>query len=95
MQPFTDNLVCRSLQDGLPYTFVQEYSRSSHKSSSSKSRVFQSTGEDLVAGTNTRQILYPHFDAITALASLETPHSPATVIVSGDRSGCLKVWRID
>ena len=75
--------------------FVQEYSRASTKISSSKSRVFQQSGDELMLGGNHRQVLRPHFDAVTALASLETPHSPATVIVSGDRSGCVKVWRMD
>ena len=40
-----------------------------------------------------RQPLRPHYDAICALGSVETPFS--SCIVSGDRSGVVKVWRME
>lgn len=40
-------------------------------------------------------IAKPHLDGITALTTFETPYSPAMMIASGDRSGVIKVWRID
>ncbi|ORX34648.1 hypothetical protein BD324DRAFT_634336 [Kockovaella imperatae] len=40
-----------------------------------------------------QQPLRPHYDAICALASVETPFS--SCIISGDRSGVIKVWRME
>lgn len=40
-----------------------------------------------------RQPLQPHYDAICKLGTLETPFS--SCIVSADRSGLIKVWRME
>lgn len=45
------------------------------------------------AASQRRQPLRPHYDAICALATVETPFS--TCIVSADRSGVIKVWRLE
>lgn len=41
----------------------------------------------------TRQPLRPHYDTICALGAVETPFS--SCIVSADRSGVIKVWRME
>lgn len=45
------------------------------------------------AASQQRQPLRPHYDAICALAAVETPFS--SCIVSADRSGVIKVWRVE
>lgn len=39
------------------------------------------------------QPLRPHYDAIAALSAVETPFS--SCVISGDRSGIVKVWRME
>jgi phosphoinositide-3-kinase, regulatory subunit 4 len=44
--------------------------------------------------TNSQQILLrPHQDTITALACIDSPFRCG--IISGDRAGEIKVWRVD
>ncbi|KAL7418880.1 Serine/threonine-protein kinase [Cryptotrichosporon argae] len=45
------------------------------------------------AATTQRQPLRPHYDAVCALALVETPFSSA--VVSADRGGVVKVWRLE
>ncbi|EJT48342.1 hypothetical protein A1Q1_02625 [Trichosporon asahii var. asahii CBS 2479] len=45
------------------------------------------------AGMGQRQPLRPHYDSICCLGMVETPFS--SCIVSADRSGVIKVWRIE
>ncbi|ODO02045.1 VPS15 protein kinase [Cryptococcus wingfieldii CBS 7118] len=40
-----------------------------------------------------KQVLRPHYDAIAKLGTLETPFS--SCVISGDRSGVVKVWRME
>ena len=40
-----------------------------------------------------RQPLRPHYDVISALGTVETPFS--SCVISGDRSGVIKVWRLE
>jgi phosphoinositide-3-kinase regulatory subunit 4 len=47
----------------------------------------------LHAANSSRQPLRPHYDAICALAVVETPFS--SCVVSADRSGVIKVWRME
>jgi phosphoinositide-3-kinase regulatory subunit 4 len=52
------------------------------------------SGADRHAGVvQQRQPLRPHYDAIAALGSVETPFS--SCVISGDRSGIVKVWRME
>ena len=54
----------------------------------------QSIGESRHVGmASQRQPLRPHYDAICALGTVETPFS--SCVVSGDRSGVVKVWRME
>lgn len=49
---------------------------------------------DRHAGVATqRQPLRPHYDAICALGTIETPFS--SCVITGDRSGVVKVWRME
>jgi len=51
-------------------------------------------GPDRHAGVaQQRQPLRPHYDAIAALGAVETPFS--SCVISGDRSGIVKVWRME
>lgn len=51
-------------------------------------------GPDRHAGVvQQRQPLRPHYDAIAALGAIETPFS--SCVISGDRSGIVKVWRME
>jgi phosphoinositide-3-kinase regulatory subunit 4 len=51
-------------------------------------------GSDSHAGiAQQRQPLRPHYDAIAALGAVETPFS--SCVISGDRSGIVKVWRME
>ena len=52
----------------------------------------QSTDRQNAINRN-QQPLRPHYDAICALGAVETPFS--SCIVSGDRSGVIKVWRME
>jgi phosphoinositide-3-kinase regulatory subunit 4 len=53
-----------------------------------------SSGPDRHAGVaQQRQPLRPHYDAIAALGAVETPFS--SCVISGDRSGIVKVWRME
>lgn len=45
------------------------------------------------AANSQRQALRPHYDAICALGVVETPFS--SCVVSADRSGVIKVWRME
>lgn len=40
-----------------------------------------------------RQPLRPHYDAICALGTVET--SSSSCVISADRSGVIKVWRLE
>jgi phosphoinositide-3-kinase regulatory subunit 4 len=40
-----------------------------------------------------RQPLRPHYDAICAVGTVETPFS--SCVISADRSGVIKVWRVE
>jgi phosphoinositide-3-kinase regulatory subunit 4 len=42
---------------------------------------------------NQQNLLKPHQDMVTALACIDAPFRGG--IVSGDRSGVIKVWRVD
>ena len=54
----------------------------------------QFAGESRHSGiVSQRQPLRPHYDAICALGTVETPFS--SCVISGDRSGVLKVWRME
>jgi phosphoinositide-3-kinase regulatory subunit 4 len=48
---------------------------------------------EAVRETLGRQPLRPHYDAICALGTVETGVS--SCVISGDRSGVVKVWRVD
>lgn len=54
----------------------------------------QEREEGQTAAYHARQLLRPHLAAVTSLSSFETPFSSALVVVSGDRSGVVKAWRI-
>lgn len=56
--------------------------------------IAQEKEEGQTAAQHSRQLLRPHLTAITAVASFETPFSSALILVTGDRSGVVKVWRI-
>jgi hypothetical protein len=56
--------------------------------------VIQEREESQVSAQQARQLLRPHLTAVTAVATLETPFSNALVLVTGDRSGIVKVWRV-
>lgn len=67
----------------------------------SSSRAVRKLAEDQPKSTNSAALGYahavtkPHLDGITALTTFETPYSGALMIASGDRSGVIKVWRLD
>lgn len=56
--------------------------------------IAQEREEGQTATHHARQLLRPHLAAVTSIASFETPFSGALVVVTGDRSGVVKAWRI-
>jgi hypothetical protein len=74
---------------------AQHHSIPSHALNSKLARAMaQEKEEGQTAAHHSRQLLRPHLTAITAIASFETPFSNALILVTGDRSGVVKVWRI-
>ncbi|KAI0080417.1 hypothetical protein K474DRAFT_1589825 [Panus rudis PR-1116 ss-1] len=68
--------------------YVETWNTSSHASISNRPPQRLS-----LINQNQQNLLKHHQDTITALASLESPFRG--MIISGDRSGVLKVWRIE
>lgn len=96
-------LIIRSIQGDNPTSDArliveqpaQHHSIPSHALGSKLARAMvQEKEEGQTAAHHLRQLLRPHLTAITAIASFETPFSNALILVTGDRSGVVKVWRI-
>jgi phosphoinositide-3-kinase regulatory subunit 4 len=47
----------------------------------------------MLLSSNQQNLLRPHQDTITALACIDSPFRCG--IISGDRAGGIKVWRVD
>lgn len=86
-------LVCGSQRDR-DVTFRQSASDPAQYYTLPTTHRQSSAGTDRHAGVaQQRQPLRPHYDAIAALGAVETPFS--SCVISGDRSGIVKVWRME
>ncbi len=90
-EPFTRRSVHRYIASNST-TFIERVIDDSRRTRSRSQTIDDDTA---AAATALRQPLKPHLNAITSIAMLETPFSTASVVVSGDRSGALKVWRME